>query len=199
MPAVRRGDVSVVQSLLNHTEINPDLADCHGTTPLSLAARIAPSLHSLEVVKLLLGTGRVTVASKDCFGRTPLWWARRARNHDIEAVLMKDDGHDDTSERPGDDLPALIFHFSPMDKGSVCDICYRFLKKGEYEYTSRYKCWDCNMGDFDICEECYDAGGKCLDATGTHSLVPGPHSLAIALPQTGFPWADPRVMDLGTT
>lgn len=171
MAAVRWGHVDVVRLLLQHnTEIDPDLGDYYGTTPLSVATRIAPSLHCVELTKLLLGTGRVACASKDCFGRTPLWWARRARNRDVEVLLIEYNGQKDNSEVSGASIPKQIFHSERAKVDVYCDICYRSMKSATYEYTSRYKCQKCNGGDFDICEECYDAGGRCVDTTGTHCL-----------------------------
>lgn len=169
--AIKCGHLDIVKSLLQCPEIDPDLADSYGTTPLSLATRIVPCLHCLELVRLLLGTGRVSVASKDCFGRTPLWWARRARNRDVEALLMEYDGQMDVSEVSGEISQKGRFQSDCEDSDVYCDICYGTMKRGNYECTSRYKCQRCNGGDCDICEECYDAGGRCLDTTGTHSLV----------------------------
>jgi len=174
MMGVRWGHIDVVKLLLQHTEVDPDLGDYYGTTPLSVAARIGPSQHSLELVKLLLGTGRVTSASKDCFGRTPLWWARRALNHDVEVLLMECDGQKDVSDVSGEISPKEVSQTwsQRQDADSYCDICYRGLERGEYESTPpRYKCQECNGGDLDVCGECYDAGGRCWDTTGTHCLV----------------------------
>lgn len=175
MAAVRWGYIDAAKLLLQQKEINPDIGDHYGTTPLSLAARVAPSLHCLEMVKLLLETGRVDDASTDCFGRTPLWWARSARNRDVEALLMEYAGQKDVSEVCREDFPRGIYE-SEMHGADVyyCDICYRYLKRDTSGCMSWYTCQSCNGGDCDICEECYEAGGRCLDTTGTHCLVRAP-------------------------
>ncbi|KAH7200665.1 hypothetical protein BKA60DRAFT_583016, partial [Fusarium oxysporum] len=39
-----------------------------------------------------------------------------------------------------------------------CDVCTLGIPQDEMFY----KCGVCNGGDFDICSECYEIGGRCL-------------------------------------
>ena len=39
-----------------------------------------------------------------------------------------------------------------------CDVCTLDIQ----EDSGYYNCGVCNDGDFDICRECYHAGGRCL-------------------------------------
>ncbi|KAM7220562.1 Ankyrin repeat-containing domain protein [Rhypophila decipiens] len=87
--AIIKGHTKVAEVLLSEGKADPELADHHGSTPLSIAARLRPSQRSVESVKLLLRTGKVSVTSKDAFGRTPLAWAERSSNRDSEMLLQR--------------------------------------------------------------------------------------------------------------
>lgn len=66
-----KGHEAVVRLLLETGQVDVNLRDPDGRTPLSLAAEIG----HIAVVRLLLETGRVDVNSKDCDGHTPLSFA----------------------------------------------------------------------------------------------------------------------------
>jgi ankyrin repeat protein len=159
--AALNGQKEMVMALLTSYGVYPDPKDHYGSTPLSLASR---NCHA-EVVKALLATGSVEVDCQDCYGRTPLWWARRSGTADIEQLLLE------YAEERGISLSDTD---TPMRTGSTrysfmsrsCDIC----TLGIPEDIIRYECGICNMGDFDVCSDCYDDGGRCLKVD--HELVP---------------------------
>ncbi|KAH7116582.1 hypothetical protein B0J13DRAFT_571237 [Dactylonectria estremocensis] len=140
-------------ALLSHDSVDPDQEDHYGSTPLSIAVRNCRT----EIVKVLLATGQVTLDSKDRFGRTSWWWARRCGNSDIEQALL------DCAEKRGIavcDNDELI-EASPISKDQTfrwCDVCTLSIPEDEVFYH----CEVCNGGDFDICSECYKIGGRCL-------------------------------------
>ena len=128
--------------LLANEGVDSDLKDYYGATPLSIAVRNCRE----EVVKLLLATGRVNVKSPDCFGRTPLWWARKAGNADIAQLLFDCAETRDISACESVTLldrdPA-----SNDEESGWCDVCT--LETVEDE--PYYECGICNEGDLIIC------------------------------------------------
>ncbi|KAK4216221.1 ankyrin repeat-containing domain protein [Rhypophila decipiens] len=178
--AIIRGRAKVAEVLLSEGKADPELGDHHGTTPLSLAARLTPTRRSVRVVKLLLRTGKVSVSSKDGFGRTPLCWAERSGNMESAMLLRRYANEKEVlmAELAGDSAEGvqspLIDDVDDEDGRNCtyyfCDVCLTQLSGSKFE--SRYRCDDCNGGDFDICKECVDDGGMCLDKTGTHRLIP---------------------------
>ena len=107
---------------------------------------------------MLLATGRVDFGSKDCFGRTPLWWARKCGNTDIAQLLL------DYAEVRGipvyeSDVPTAV-GLAPNDEASGwCDVCTLNILKDDFYYV----CEICNDGLFYICLDCYKIGGRCLE------------------------------------
>jgi ankyrin repeat protein len=71
--AAKRGHTEVVIELLSTGNVNPDLADKYGLTPLSWAAECG---HK-DVVIELLSTGNVNPNLADDVGRTPHFWAAK--------------------------------------------------------------------------------------------------------------------------
>jgi hypothetical protein len=86
------GVEKAVQLLLSSN--NPDLNDCYGQTPLSLATRNG---HE-AVVKLLLAADGVDPDSKDSDGRTPLWWTAANGHEAVVKLLLAADGVDPDSK-----------------------------------------------------------------------------------------------------
>ena len=114
---------------------------------------------------MLLATWRVDFDSRDCFGQTPLWWARRRGNADIAQLLLEN------AEKRGislcEDEAPLAAGLTSNDKTSRwCNVCTLNIPKDEVYY----QCEVCNGGDFDICLECYKIGGRCLK--DSHDLAP---------------------------
>ncbi|OWT42262.1 ankyrin repeats (3 copies) domain-containing protein [Pochonia chlamydosporia 170] len=140
-------------SLLSHQSVEPDRRDYYGSTPLSIAVRN----NRIEIVKLLLATGQVTLDSRDTFGRTVLWWAGRSGSPDMEQTLLN------YSEERG--IPVcknnafINANLMSNDKISTwCDVCTLNIPNHQVSY----QCHLCNGGDFYICSECYEIGGRCL-------------------------------------
>jgi ankyrin repeat protein len=72
--AAKLGHTEVVIELLSTGNVNPDLADKDGLTPLSWAAECG---HK-DVVIELLSTGNVNPNLANVVGRTPFFWPLKA-------------------------------------------------------------------------------------------------------------------------
>jgi ankyrin repeat protein len=145
----RHGDEQIIATLLAHG-IDPDPVDHYGCTPLSIAAR-----HGhLRAVMQLISTQRVNLNSKDCLGRTPLWYSQRFGYTEITELLLDDEYHN--GEQGLDQFPTEIS--LKHDKSSRwCDVCT--LDVGR---DTHYRCAICNGGDFVVCSECYTSDLRCL-------------------------------------
>ena len=75
----------VILAFLNSANIDADLKDQQGRTPLSRAAEKG---HE-GVVKLLLATEKVDADSKDGNGQTPLSWAAETRYETVVQLLLE--------------------------------------------------------------------------------------------------------------
>ena len=80
--AARIGDAEVTRLCLEKPDVDPNLRDENGRTPLSLAAQAYHKEFAYEdekdksgVVALLLGHPKLQPNIKDKEGKTPLWWA----------------------------------------------------------------------------------------------------------------------------
>lgn len=152
--AARGGHDTIVMALLSHQSVDPDQRDYYGSTPLSIATR---NRHT-ETVKMLLATGRVTFDSPDSFGRTLWWWARRCGNGDIRQALLD---YAEKRRKPVCENDEVIDASLVLNDKTArwCDVC----TLGIPEYKISYQCGVCNGGNFDICSECYEIGGRCLE------------------------------------
>jgi len=146
--------------LLTDSKINLDSEDHYGSTSLSIAARQG----SIEAMRLLLDTARVDIDSRDCFGRTPLWYATRYRHSDITELLCSHAAKIGVSLRKSD-LPAQTRSMPHNASSRWCDVCTLAIQKDDVFY----ECKVCSGGDFDICLECHEVGGRCLETD--HELV----------------------------
>jgi ankyrin repeat protein len=87
---------SIVSELLNIEGIDPNLADEHGRTPLSMAAERG----SFEVIQMLQPRANANISDRE--GRSPLWWAsKNDRPRAIEALLKFDDIELDARDEHG--------------------------------------------------------------------------------------------------
>ena len=77
--ASKHGYVEVVKLLLAHPNININLKDIHGQTPLSIGCQYG----KVSVVRLLLQDPRVDIRLGDYMGRTPLWLASCNGKHEV--------------------------------------------------------------------------------------------------------------------
>ncbi|PVH69612.1 ankyrin, partial [Cadophora sp. DSE1049] len=148
--------------------VNPDPHDYYGSSPLSIAARHCDA-RAVDLL-LTLSRGCVDVNSRDHLGRTPLWWARRGGSDDVMELLLKGGADESSISARDNDVPVPI-KAGPASNGSRfirCDICTMCILDGDIYYH----CGDCNFGDFDICQDCYQNGERCLE-TG-HDLVQCP-------------------------
>ena len=82
--ASSNGHVEVVKLLLAFPDINANLKDSNGQTPLSFACESG----QVSVVQLLLKDYRVDVTLADNDGRTPLWWASYSGKHEVIERLI---------------------------------------------------------------------------------------------------------------
>jgi ankyrin repeat protein len=157
--AIWNGHDEAISALLFNNKIDPDTKDCYGTSLLSIAVR-----HNREdTVKLLLATGRIDLDSIDYFGRTPLWYAERYGNAGIIKHLGQGGGYNVSLQDIKSPKWAAKFDISQV----LCDICTMKIVEGD-DY---YRCQICNEGDFDICIECHNTGGRCLELS--HELHKG--------------------------
>lgn len=112
------GSSKIVEYFLQIRQVESDMRDKNGQTPLSLAAvpaaRTVVTGNHLDVVQLLLGTGRVDPDSKDNHGRTPLSWATEYKGvlfeHSlriIEALVQTDQV--DVNSRDDNGYTPLIY------------------------------------------------------------------------------------------
>jgi ankyrin repeat protein len=157
--AAAAGHHDVVKSLLLHERVDRDLEDHYGLTPLAIAA-----WHErTKVVEMLLAAGNVDIMTRDCFGRTPLWYAKATRNADLTTLMVsiaRKAGTwvcDDDEPLHATESTASRRHVS--NQRQVCDIC-QFNRGAE---PVLYHCEICNGGDLDVCGDCYQEGGRCLE------------------------------------
>ena len=88
--------------------IDPDLQDNYGRTPLSWAAEKG---HT-EVVKALLGDPRVNPDRQDSVGGTPLSWAAQEGHTEIVKAFLADPQVDPNRQ---DDNGAVSLHFAAQE------------------------------------------------------------------------------------
>ncbi|KAK1758962.1 ankyrin repeat-containing domain protein [Echria macrotheca] len=184
-------DESAVTALLDH--IDADVADWYYSTPLSVAVR----WNRLRSVRKLLATGKVDVNAKDCFGRTPLYWAMslaggretvRSRLSLPLSIL--------SPAVPGLDTPTdlirMLFDYAKeqgatIDEGAelplakmstvaakgdpycMCSICMLPIWKRETYYVCDE--WQCSSRlILWMCSNCYLVGGRCIDGDD-HNII----------------------------
>ena len=104
-------------------------------------------------VKILLAVRPVDIECRDALGRSSMWWARRQGFSDLVKILL------DEGQRRGisfeDEYPDT---YAPLLKprSSMCDVCC-------FADVGVLYCKVCNSGNFDICRDCFDRGGRCMD------------------------------------
>uniref|UniRef100_L2FBA5 Nacht and ankyrin domain protein n=1 Tax=Colletotrichum fructicola (strain Nara gc5) TaxID=1213859 RepID=L2FBA5_COLFN len=150
--AAAEGRGAVVDVLMNH-HASVNSTDYYESTPLSMAARRG---HS-EVVKKLLAAGATSI-NRDCFHRTPLWWAKRQRKSAVVEILNQSGPGLVVPLDEGTD-PEVVAERSQVHSRRSCDICILAIPQD----CNYYNCPNCNGGDFDICEDCFASGGRCLE------------------------------------
>ncbi|KAF4222100.1 hypothetical protein CNMCM5878_006695 [Aspergillus fumigatiaffinis] len=108
--AAQNGDRSVVQVLLNHTEVDLHARDQWESTALHEAAKQG----HLAVVKLLLAEPSIDINARDRNNATPLWWATRGNHIHVAARLLAEPNVDINAvslfERPLLDQSTSLHH-----------------------------------------------------------------------------------------
>lgn len=158
--AAREGEDDVIKVLLSNKGVDPNSEDRYGSTPISVAARNGRE----ESVKLLLEKENVRFDSKDQFGHSPIFWAAIKGHSGIVKVL--EEKYNDAGKIFCDD--ELLKGGRPTISGRgrlICDVCELQIADNE----THYHCEVCNLGNFDICQQCFEFGVSCL--TNSHKLV----------------------------
>merc|ERR1719334_665018 len=110
MKAVRKGDFSMLQLLLNH-QADPTLTDNNGETPLMIAMTIVRN-HSYytdrrKVLEVLLSHPSVDTDTLDQHGRTPLCFAVEMENTNLVKLLLRNEVNVDVAAESGQ-TPLII-------------------------------------------------------------------------------------------
>ncbi|KAH8744168.1 ankyrin repeat-containing domain protein, partial [Hyaloscypha finlandica] len=159
--AAKNGNKTTAQLLLATNRIDVDSKDFYNSTPLSIL--IAARMGHRDVVAFLL-TKNPVLNSKDNFGRTPIWWAKRTGSSEIADLLLQKCKENGIIIQK-DDFPITTISV-PSDKiCKNCDVCLL----GVSDEDTYYHCRFCNSGDFNICEDCFARKARCLDQC--HVLV----------------------------
>lgn len=93
-----------------------------------------------------------------------LWYAIKYENADIVQLLLNEAEKDGISVREND-MPMKVRSRSHYATSGWCDICTLGIQTDDM----CYHCTVCSGGDFDICLECYEIGGRCLEVD--HQLI----------------------------
>lgn len=127
------GHDTVVEQLLMESEVDIDSKDNeYGRTSLTWAVQ----QRHISVVKVLFGTGKADVNSKDNKGRTPLWLACRARQEDM-ALFLLDKGADPMYKSTGD--LSAFFESASQGLPKVVDWILRSISDHELQtITEQY-------------------------------------------------------------
>ena len=102
--AVKSGCQDVVDLLLEHPNITPDVPDIHGWSPLSIAARLGLT----RVTKSLLSTGKVDPNLPAWNGWTPTMYAARSNRLEILELLLEVNSADPTRTSPDGDTALTL-------------------------------------------------------------------------------------------
>merc|ERR1719295_486448 len=111
MRAVRNGDLSILQLLLNH-QADPTLTDNKGETAMNQAMRIAMSRVGYsrsmkKVLEVLLSHPSVDTDTLDQHGRTPLCSAVEMENTNLVKLLLRNEVNVDVAAKSGQ-TPLII-------------------------------------------------------------------------------------------
>jgi len=109
-------------------------------------------------------TKNIDPASKDKFGRTPLWLAAK-KGHPRVVKLIVERCKRNGIGIPFEDLVVARHPAEGHQCSRICDIC----TLGILDADPYHNCRICRYGDFDICQECIARGAFCLDYL--HKLV----------------------------
>lgn len=138
--------------LCSDERVDPTIEDWYGNSPLVAAAANG---HT-KVVKVLLSRCSTWVTPRDEKAR--LLWKRAKGSGDTEILRLVGDylraqgaNFDDDSHWVDEAAPAQ------QEGEDFCDGCTLTIPNGQ----ERWKCWECDDGDFRMCDECYELGLRC--------------------------------------
>ncbi len=150
--AAARGHLRMVDTLLSHGA-DPNRMDRYDSTPLSAAIRNG---HGNVVERLIMLTDD-PINRRDAFGRTSFWWAAKAGETKIMAIMRewaRDNGI--TIDDCNVDVEASTRPLANPNIRRYCDVCTRNILS-DHAYHSCEVCTD-----FDACFECFEMGMRCL-------------------------------------
>lgn len=184
MLACMRGREAVVMAFLSTDTTDIDMRDSYDSTPLSIAARHG---HSGIVRQLLLRKPRLMLAHPDRFGRSPLRWATLRGHVEVAQLIVvhglerdisvEQDGEKYAEEKnqEGEGSEVMSKPTTTIEGASAsgsasreCHVCTLSISQED----AYHHCLACNGGDFDICQECFDLGARCLDSAHVITTQP---------------------------
>ncbi|EJT71385.1 hypothetical protein GGTG_10644 [Gaeumannomyces tritici R3-111a-1] len=158
IPPGRKGSVDQLLDLLLTRGLDALHRNAYGMTPLAVAVA-----HGEEAMaKRLLAATEGTFDLPDGFGRTLLWWVRRAGGQVgglVDILQREADRRGVTLPQPEAEVEVGGQYEAATIPGSYCDVCTLHMHSGQ----AGYQCPVCWGGYFVMCRECYDLGGRCLE------------------------------------
>lgn len=151
--------IEVGQHLLSHGTV-VDTMDRYGSTPVFAAVRNG---HEM-VVACLLGIQGAHVKFEDGFGHTLLWWARKSGNTKVTEAIIQFARIRGIKLCEGN-LAVEASSTAIAGSNGWYDVCTRFIPAGSASHLRSV----CQVGDFDICLECFEMGARCWN--DSHQLV----------------------------
>jgi len=154
-----RGHVEILRELFSYGAV-VNTKDRYGSTPIFSTVKNG---HQLAVDWFFDIQG-ASLQLKDGFGHTLLWWAKRCGKTRIADSLIR------LAQIRGIELCEndLAVEPSSMSMGETsgrCDACTRLISVS----SAFHHCRICNVGNFDICLECFEMGTRCLN--NSHELI----------------------------
>ena len=149
--AARAGHPVVAQMLLARAPSLKDQKDRYGLTPLSAAITKGRTC----VLEVLVAARPTDLECRDALGRNSIWWAKRRGYSDIVRILLDEGKRRGVVLEEGD---SNVYPTGVKEGSRFCDIC-------DFIVGIVYGCSLCNAGNFDVCKECLESGGWCLDDT----------------------------------
>ncbi|KAK4060935.1 hypothetical protein Trihar35433_9860 [Trichoderma harzianum] len=166
--AAMRGHNHILNLLLLSWVADVHRKDFYGSTALFAAVRNG---HEQIVGQLLACMGEIPLDSRDAFGKTVFYWARKCNNIHVIDLLYQ--SSDNASQTTTDESDVLEHNCMPFNSRVFwCDVCTRCIPIG----IEFFECSDCK--DFVACLECITVGVKCLkDEEEAHQWVTAPEQL----------------------
>ncbi|KAF3074397.1 Ankyrin-1 [Trichoderma lentiforme] len=165
--AAMRGHSHILNLLLLSWVADVHRKDFYGSTALFAAVRNG---HEQIVGQLLACIGEIPLDSRDAFGKTVFYWARKCNKIHVIDLLCQ--SSDNASQTTTDESDVLEHNCMPFNsKVFWCDVCTRCIPIG----IEFFECSDCK--DFVACLECITMGVKCLKDEEAHQWITAPEQL----------------------